>query len=92
MSPDTRWFHDDTVLRNLRTDERMERTTIFPLILWVLVIAGVLFLATGCASEPSKSPRSEVCMVQVLGQSSDTGLPVVAMSCVSPEEFAKSQQ
>ena len=87
MSPDTRWFHDDSVLPG------EERTTILPLVLWALVIACVLFLATGCATEEPKStgPRTEVCLLQILGQT-ESGVPVVKSTCVTPEEFAKSQQ
>lgn len=73
------------------------RPIIFPLIAWLAAIGFVIVLAVlvaGCATEPkeaSKSPRSEVCLLQLLGQT-DSGVPVVRTTCVSTEEFAESQK
>jgi hypothetical protein len=50
------------------------------------VVAGLIL--AGCASP---SPRSEVCTVQHLGNL-ESGMPVVALNCVTPEQFAEAQK
>ena len=87
MSQETEWFEEY---------ESPKLGTILPKWFWTAAIAvafGGIFLALpGCATESPKSgPESKVCMVQILGQT-DSGVPVAALTCVSPEEFAKSQQ
>ena len=46
----------------------------------------------GCSSvSPQSKPRSEVCSMRLLGNTGD-GVPVVAMACVTPEQFAEMQK
>lgn len=74
-------------------DDEDKFETVFPLPLWFVLLCALLFGLPGCATEAPKSgPRIEVCEVQLIGQSPHSGLPVVAVACVSPEKFAKSQQ
>lgn len=75
-------------------EQSQPRPIILPLLIWLAIIGCVIFLLAGCATEPkeaSKSPRSEVCLLQLLGQT-DSGVPVVRTTCVSPEAFAESQK
>jgi hypothetical protein len=50
------------------------------------IVAGLLL--AGCASH---GPRSEVCAMQLLGKN-PSGVPVVEMLCVTPEQFAEAQK
>ena len=83
MSQETEWFEG----------KRYQRPIILPLICWIGFVLGLIFLLaglSGCATT-TEGPRQEVCMFQLLGQTSN-GMPVVALSCVTPEAFAESQK
>lgn len=67
-------------------EEQESDLTILPPLFWVAIIC-LAFGLIGC----STSPRSEVCQLQILGQT-ETGVPVVMLLCVSPEEFQESQK
>lgn len=85
MSVMTEWFEG----RKVDDHERAYWTRI-SLELACAIVAGLLLAGiSGCASSPS--PRSEVCSMQLLGQTEDR-VPVVRMFCVTPEQFAESQK
>jgi hypothetical protein len=83
MSVLTEWFEGRTVPHE--EDETGKRFYQFRI---GALLALLLVILAGCAST---GPRSEVCIMQMLGRT-ESGVPVVAMQCVTPEEFEESQK
>jgi hypothetical protein len=67
------------------------RPIILPLIFWLSSISLLILILAGLSGCASPGPRSEVCIMQMLGRT-ESGVPVVAMQCVTPEEFEESQK
>jgi hypothetical protein len=67
------------------------RPIMLPLLFWLASIACLIGIIAGISGCASTSPRSEVCTMHLLGQTEDR-VPVVAMTCVTPEQFAESQK
>jgi hypothetical protein len=88
MSVLTEWFQGHQVDEREREHERAYWSRI-GMELACAVAAGLILAGLpGCASP---SPRSEVCTMQLLGQT-EARVPVVAMHCITPEAFAESQK
>lgn len=61
--------------------------TVFPLPLWFLLAAMLLFACTACAS----TEETKVCFMKPFGMT-DQGYTVAAVQCMSPEAFEESQK
>lgn len=86
MANDSEWFQGNVAEEQ---HERCYWRRIGFLIFTALALAAIFAPLMGCATK--EGPRQEVCSFQLLGQTS-SGLPVVALTCVSPESFAESQK
>jgi hypothetical protein len=86
MSQETNWFEQYGLGD---AHERCYWRRVAGVIIGAILLALLLGPMFGCASSPS--PRSEVCAMRLLGATQD-GVSVVAVQCVTPEQFAESQK
>jgi hypothetical protein len=85
----TEWFEGRHVDEQEREHERAYWGRVLAEIACAVCAGLILAGLPACASSPS--PRSEVCTMQLLGQT-ENRVPVVGMTCVTPEQFAESQK